>query len=418
MMYDEAIEYIHSIPKFVRPLGNADLERLLAVLGNPHKKGQYIHVAGTNGKGSTAAIIARILMEQGYKTGLYTSPFIEVFNERIRVNGENIPDADLCDITERVKRAAEDNNLAVSEFAFITAAAFLYFAEQKCDFAVMEVGMGGRLDATNVIEKPLVSVITSIGLDHTQYLGETIEEIAAEKCGIIKRGCPVVSQSNAAVREIIKKAAADMDADPVFADDPADGADAGNGHSGAAGFVYKGRYYPLALKGGYQKYNGAAAVEAVNALRKQGVKISAAAVDAGMRNVTWPARFEFTRSNVIIDGAHNIDGILALKKSLVGLKKPYGIVIAMMSDKAAAECVGKIAEGAEFIIASELDMERCEGAEKIAEYADDLTRVITEPDYKRAIDAGLDMLPKNGVLCVCGSLYLAGAARGYLRNMR
>ena len=401
MTYEEAINYIHAIPKFVRPLGNADLARLLDKLKNPHRAGRFIHIAGTNGKGSTAAIISSILSAQGYKTGLYTSPFIEVFNERIRINGENISDADLCDITARVKCALEENGLSVSEFAFITAMAFLYFAEQKCDFVVLETGMGGRLDATNIIERPLVSVITSIGLDHMQYLGDTIEEIAAEKCGIIKENCPVVSQSNNDVREIIKSAAAERNAELVFAD----GEESSDG-----GFTYKENFYPLALKGDYQKHNGAAAIEVVNVLRKQNIDISEAAVFEGLKNVKWAARFEFVRDNVVIDGAHNIDGIRALKNALAADGRKYGILIAMMSDKSVDECVREIADGAEFVIATEIDMPRCEKAENLAVYAGNIT---AEADLTKAIDLAIEKIPENGILCVCGSLYFAAEAREY-----
>lgn len=404
MNYEEALNYIHAIPKFVRPLGNADLARLLDKLQNPHKNGGFIHIAGTNGKGSTAAMIASILKEQGYKTGLYTSPFIEVFNERIRINGENIPDADLCDITARVKNTLEENGLNVSEFAFITAIAFLYFSEQKCDFVVLETGMGGRLDATNIIEKPIVSVITSIGLDHMQYLGETIEEIAAEKCGIIKQNCPVVSESNYNVREIIKSAAAEMNAELVFAD----GAESTEG-----GFIYKNQFYPLALKGDYQRHNGAAVIETVNMLRKQGVTISDAAVCEGLKNVRWAARFEFVRDNIVIDGGHNIDGIRALKSALEADGRRYGIVIAMMNDKAVGECVNEIAEGAEFVIATEIDMPRCETALNLASYA---KNAVAEADLKKAIDLAVAKIPQDGILCICGSLYFAAEAREYLKG--
>ena len=402
MIYEEAINYIHAIPKFVRPLGNADLARLLDALGNPHKNGRFIHIAGTNGKGSTASMISSILTAQGYKTGLYTSPFIEVFNERIQINNENIPDADLCDITEQVKTALVENNLNVSEFAFITAMAFLYFTKQKCDFVVLETGMGGRLDATNIIENPLVSVITLIGLDHMQYLGNTIEEIALEKCGIIKKGCPVVSQSNDEVREIIKSAAEEMTSELVFAD----GAKSADG-----GFLYNGKFYPLALKGDYQKHNGAAVIETVNMLRKQGVEISDEAINTGFKNVKWPARFEFVRDNIVIDGGHNIDGIRALKKTLKTDGRPHGIVIAMMSDKAVGECVSEITDGAEFVITTEIDMPRCEKAEILASYAEN---AVSEPDLKKAIDAAVNKIPHGGILCICGSLYFAAEARKYL----
>ena len=405
MTYEEAINYIHAIPKFVRPLGNADLARLLDKLQNPHKNGRYIHIAGTNGKGSTAAMLASILKEQGYKTGLFTSPFIEVFNERIRVNGENIPDADLRDITERVKNALEENGLNVSEFAFITAMAFLYFYEQNCDFVVLETGMGGRLDATNIIENPLLCVITSIGLDHMQYLGDTIEEIAAEKCGIIKENCSVVSESNNDVREIIENAAKEMNSELVFAD---------SAKTAENGFAYNGKFYPLALMGDYQKYNGAAVIEAVNILRKQNIAISDAAVFDGLKNVRWAARFEFVRDNIVIDGGHNIDGIRALKNALDTDGRKYGVLIAMMSDKAVDDCVREIAQNAEFAIATEIDMPRCEKAKTLASYAEN---IIAEADLKRAIDLAVDKIPQDGILCICGSLYFAAEAREYLKKM-
>ena len=185
MNYVQALDYIHSIPRFVRPLGNANLKKLLFHLGNPHLEQRYIHLAGTNGKGSTAAMISSVLKEQGYKTGLFTSPYIEVFNERIQINGENIPDDDLVKYIDRVKTVMEQNDAQVSEFAFICAVSFLYFKDMNCDFVVLETGLGGKLDATNVIEESVVSVLCSISLDHMQFLGNTVEEIALEKCGII-----------------------------------------------------------------------------------------------------------------------------------------------------------------------------------------------------------------------------------------
>ena len=205
MNYEQSIDYIHSIPKFCRPLGNANLEKLLTHLDNPQKKLKFIHIAGTNGKGSTAAMTAEILKKSGFKTGLFTSPYLEVFNERIRINGENITDNDLAEYVTRVKAIMEENNALVSEFAFITAVSFLYFYEKQCDIVVLEVGMGGKLDATNVIDSSLVSVICKIGLDHTQYLGDTIEEIAKEKCGIMRNGGTAVSYPNNDVRDIIEK---------------------------------------------------------------------------------------------------------------------------------------------------------------------------------------------------------------------
>ncbi len=401
MTYNETLSYIHSIPKFVRPLGNEKLGRLLNALGNPHSKLKYIHIAGTNGKGSVCAMLSSILTAQGYRTGMFTSPFIEVFNERIQINNENISDTDLVLYTERVKTAMEKNGFFVSEFAFICAVAFLYFYEQKCEYVVLETGMGGRFDATNIIKSPLVCVLTSIGLDHMEYLGDTIEKIALEKCGIIKQGAFVISEQNREVSKIIEESAKRLGSECIFC------ADAKKTENG---FVYKGTEYQMPLLGEYQKDNGAAVIETVFALRKCGVKISDTAVKSGLKTVKWPIRFEFVRDRVVIDGGHNKDGIEALKKSLTGIN--YGVVIAMMQDKAVDESVKMIADGADFVIATQIPIPRCKRAEEFGEID---KSIIIEPDYRRAIDLGLQKIKGDMVLCICGSLYFGAEAKKYLK---
>ncbi len=405
MTYEEALLYIHGIPKFRRPLGNAQLERLLHILGNPQDGLKFIHIAGTNGKGSCAAMTASVLKAQGYVTGMYTSPFIERFNERIQINGVQIGDDELAQYTERVKTAMEENDAYVSEFAFITAAAFLYFCEKKCDIVVLEAGMGGRLDATNVIKTPLVSVLMSIGLDHTQYLGETIEEITLEKCGIIKNGGTVVSYPNDSVKDIIISECEKHGAELVFADIPAPCGD---------GFLYKGRGYALSLKGAYQPCNAAAVIEIINALRRKGFKVSEDALEYGLSHTEWKARFEYVGKNVIIDGAHNPDGIAALKKSLLALDKRIILVMAMMADKNYADCIRDISEIAECTVAAEVNTERSLKAAEIgavleksgAEY-----KII--PDIRSAVAEAVRLAGEDGIVCVCGSLYLAGEAEKF-----
>ena len=400
MTYEEALLYIHGIPKFRRPLGNAQLERLLHILGNPQDRLKFIHIAGTNGKGSCAAMTASALKAQGYVTGMYTSPFIERFNERIQINGVQIGDDELAQYTERVKTAMEENDACVSEFAFITAAAFLYFCEKNCDIIVLEAGMGGRLDATNVIKTPLVSVLMSIGLDHTQYLGETIEEITLEKCGIIKNGGTVVSYPNDSVKDIIISECKKHGAELAFADIPT---------PCGGGFLYKGREYALSLKGAYQPYNAAAVIEIISALRRKGFAVSEDALEYGLSHTEWKARFEYVGKNVIIDGAHNPDGIAALKKSLLALNKRIILVMAMMSDKNYADCIRDIAEIAECTVAAEVNTERSLKAAEIgavleksgAEY-----KII--PDIRSAVSEAVRLAGEDGIVCVCGSLYLAG----------
>ena len=394
MNYEETINYIHSIPKFRRPLGNENLARLLGLLGNPQKKLRFVHIAGTNGKGSAAAMTAEILKRAGYKTGLFTSPFIEVFNERICVCGKNIPDNLLIEYTERVKNIMETSGALVSEFAFVTAVAFLYFYEQKCDFVVLEVGMGGSLDATNVIDNSVVSVIMKIALDHTQYLGDTIEEITVEKCGIIKQGGTVIAYPNEEkILSIIRRCAEEKNAKLKIAD------------------VRKAEGYELSLKGAYQPYNAAVVLEIVNVMREKGIEIPEKAVTDGLKNTQWPARFEWVRDNIVIDGAHNLDGIKALKQSLLELNKPVTLVMAMMEDKAYEECIREIAPVASRFIATEIDMPRCLKAADLAEIAGNAEVI---PDVKKAIKAAQNGV--SGVICICGSLYLAGEARKFLKK--
>ncbi|MCC8161306.1 MAG: bifunctional folylpolyglutamate synthase/dihydrofolate synthase [Oscillospiraceae bacterium] len=406
MNYTETLNFIHSIPKFRRPLGNEKLSRLLDALGAPQKKLKFIHIAGTNGKGSTAAMTAEILKRSGYKNGLFTSPFLEVFNDRIRVNGENISDFDLTVYAERVKTAMTENDAQVSEFAFVTAVAFLYFYEKHCDFVVLEVGMGGKLDATNVIDGSLVSVICKIGLDHTQYLGDSIEEIAREKCGIIRENGSVVSYPNTEVKSIIKQSAKEKGAELIFAEVP---------EIAENGFIYKGKEYTLSLKGAFQLQNAAVVLEIINVLGKKGVKIPENAVKSGLANTKWAARFEFVAENVIIDGGHNIDGIRALKESLLSLNKDIVLVTAMMEDKDYNSCIREIAPIAKRVVATELDMPRCLKAEKLAAIVADMNVPVTvNANPESALKEALTICG-GGMVCVCGSLFLAGEVRKIFR---
>ena len=400
MTYENALEYIHQIPRFVRPLGNANLEKLLNVLGNPHYNLKYIHIAGTNGKGSTAAMLAQILKHSGYRVGLFTSPFIEVFNERIQINNINILDEELAKYTELVKNAMEDNNAQISEFAFICVIAFLYFRDNDCDYVVLETGMGGRLDATNIIEKSEVSVLTSISLDHMQFLGNKIEEIALEKCGIIKSGGVVVSHPNTEVSDIIKAQAQNMSATLYFAKEPI---------PTNKGFIYNGKQYELSLKGAFQPYNAAVVLEVVFALQNKGVSITEKAIEEGLKNVEWPVRFEFLRDNLVVDGGHNIDGILALKKSLIETDKKIILVMAMMGDKSCRECVECISDIADYVITTQIDMPRCIDADELIKFSRADGRSIK--NAIEAVNTALKMTDKDSVVCVCGSLYLAGIIR-------
>lgn len=387
MDYKETLKYINDTPKFSKILGNDDLKKLLKRLGNPQDKTKFVHVAGTNGKGSVSSMIASVFHAQGMNVGLYTSPFIEVFNERIQINGENISDEDLARIATRVKTEIDALGVEISVFAQITAMAFLYFAEKNCDVAVLETGLGGRLDATNVIPSPILTVITKIGLDHTEYLGDTIEKIAEEKCGIIKVGTKVITTccQEKEVLSVIENTCKEKGV-PLFVADNDSG-------------------YSLSLSGEYQKENGAIAV-----LGAKTLGISEEYIKEGLLSAKWIARFEFLRDNLILDGGHNPDGIRALISSLKALNKPVHFVVAMMQDKDTEDVCRQINDFAKSVTVTEVNMPRCESAEKLAEIFGD---AYIEKNSIKAVEKVLLDAKENELVCVCGSLYLAGEIRSH-----
>ena len=401
MNYNEALDYVHSIPKFVRPLGNEKLSGLLMLMGNPQRKLKFIHIAGTNGKGSVSAMTAEILKCAGYRTGLFTSPFIEVFNERIQIDGVLIDNDILAKYITDTAKLMQENNVQVSEFAFVTAIALKYFSDSGCDAVVLETGMGGRLDATNIIPAPLCCALTSISLDHTQYLGNSIEEIALEKCGIIKPNSKVVSAPNIRVQEIIKEESRANNAELIICT---------SSKKTETGFIYKGSEYPIGLSGRYQAENGAVVIEIIEVLRAAGYNISDKALHCGLANVRWRARYEFITPDIVIDGGHNSDGIRALKESLLAEKRPITLVLAMMKDKDYKECIANISEVAKNVVATELNMPRALKADAIKEICDSAGKeCIAVYDVKNAIKKA-EEISSGGLVCICGSLYLAGDA--------
>lgn len=408
MNYNESIDFVHAIPKFVRPLGNEKLSGLLNLLGNPQNKLKFIHIAGTNGKGSVCAMLAEILKRAGYKTGLFTSPFIEIFNERIRINGEMIGNDTLAEYISTTAEIMEKNDTGVSEFAFITAVAMKYFADEECDIVVLETGMGGKLDATNIIPASECSVLTSISLDHTQYLGETIQEIACEKSGIIKPMGRVISAPNSESIGVIKAAAAKAEAELTVCE---------SARKTDNGFVYKSKEYELGLSGDYQAENAAIVCETVELLRKFGYNISDIAEREGFKNAEWQARYEFVSENMVIDGGHNKGGIQALKKSLIKEQREVTLVLAMMEDKDYEECIRDIVPVAKNVVATELcDMPRSLKAHKIKDICEKVgVSCVEQSDIKEALRIAVKAA-EDGLVCVCGSLYLAGEVKRILKG--
>ena len=319
MTNEEALQYIHSMHTLGNHPGLDHTRALLAALGNPQNAYRCLHVAGTNGKGSFCAMSDAILRAAGYRVGLYTSPYVKDFAERIRVDGENIPPRSLTEITETVRAAAEKLDTPPTEFELITAIAFEYFRREKVDLVVLEVGLGGRLDPTNVIEQPLLSVITGIGFDHTALLGNTLQAIAAEKAGIIKPHCPSLfgGGSDSAGRTLATVAAAVRS--------PFRTVDRSRLH--VQSMTLEGTVFDwddisglhLSLLGEYQPHNAATVLTAMELLREHaGMRIPLSAVREGLASVVWHARFERLSADpvVLFDGAHNPQGIAAAVRSI------------------------------------------------------------------------------------------------------
>lgn len=459
LSYNQALDFIHGLNRFGTKLGLQNITKLLDILGNPHKGIKIIHVAGTNGKGSTCAMIDSILRSAGFKVGLYTSPYLEVFNERMRVNGENISDDDLARLTDKVHAAVmymRENNLgSPTEFEVVTAIGFLYFKEQSVDFLVLEVGMGGRLDATNVVT-PMVSVITPISLDHQQYLGNTLEDIAREKCGIIKPGIPVVTslQEYEAMR-VIEEVSNSLNCKliKVSNEQARESCETVYYHlisDDEKGLVFdlktQKNTFPglkIQLIGRHQLDNAATAVAAIEVLNMQGIKIKSDAIYSGLRNARWPGRLELISENptILIDGAHNIAGIKTLKEALNQYysNRKKILVLGILEDKDYKDMLHDIVPVADIIITTAPNNPRalaaCELADIIAELfgdsviqmnAKDLDigkkinsnttiQVYAEEKIEDAAKLAKALADSEDIIVFAGSLYMIGYVRTLLR---
>lgn len=337
MNYNEALEYIHGVSwTFCKP-GLERIGELCERLGHPERKLKFIHIAGTNGKGSTSAMLDSVLRAAGYKTGLYTSPYIRVFNERMRVNGENISDDELASLTEYIKPIAEKMSDKPTEFELITALAFEYFARHECEVVILEAGMGGRLDSTNIIDTSVLSVITGIALDHTAFLGDTVEKIAFEKAGIIKPSVPVIfGGTDASAKSVISARANEL----LSPFGTVDYNSLTVKEMSLDGTVFDfGEYSELkiSLLGSYQPRNAAIVISAVKILRENGFEISESAMREGLSSASWQGRFEILSKDplVIFDGAHNPQGIEAAVESikLYFKEEKVALVTGVLRDK-------------------------------------------------------------------------------------
>ncbi len=417
MTYEEALTYIHSRPRGLPKPGLERIEELLSLMGEPHKKLKYVHVAGTNGKGSCCAMLSGILRAAGYKTGLYTSPFIHRFNERMQINGEPIADGELTEIAEFVRGCAEKMSRPCVEFEIVTAIGFEYFARKKCDIVVLEVGLGGRFDATNVIDCPECALICSIGFDHMEFLGNSLREIALEKAGIIKEGGAVATYpaQDEEVISLLASVCRERGASLRIAED--DEIELRYDDLSGQDFCYcDDTPLHLNLLGDHQCRNAAAVLEAIEILREKKWKIKPEAVEKGLAEVKWPARFELLSEKpyVVADGGHNVPCAEALRANLEYYfeGKKAVIVLGMMADKDVEGFTDIIAPCAAAFVCVPVDNPRALKPEKMAEKLKKYKKpTFVAPTVAEGMSMAKGAAGKDGVVCATGSLYLMGDVR-------
>ena len=440
MDLQEALEFIGSVSWKGSVPGLERITELMHRLGDPQDGLRFVHVGGTNGKGSVAAFLSHILKEAGYRTGLFISPFIEVFNERMQVDNEYISDEELAEITAYVKPFAEQMEDVPTEFELNTAIGFVYFSRHACDIVVLEVGMGGEFDATNVISCPEVAVITSIGLDHTEYLGDTIEEIAATKAGIIKPGCAVVLYRESAaepgsgsdpVRMVIEKRCEEQGA-RLYLSEPEKLTRIRSGLDGQC-FLSEYGELEITLPAQYQRYNLAVALAAVQALKDAGYSISSEDIRQGVRETTWPGRFEILhRSPVfLVDGAHNPHGMRAAVKSLADTfpGKKLILIFGVLADKDYDAMLELVLPFAGVVLCVTPDNPRAlkasDLAAKIQEHAArggstagglPAVQVKAMDSIASAIDEAFRIAGPEDVICAIGSLYMISDVRSLMKR--
>ena len=417
MNYEEAMNFIQNTNKFGSVLGLDNIRELLERLGNPQDQLRVVHIAGTNGKGSTLAFLAGIFRESGYRTGRYVSPASFSYEERFRINEENISKKDLCFYMEKIKNVAEemvkDGLSHPTMFEIETALSFLYFLDKKVDVVLLETGMGGRLDATNVVKKPIATVIASIGMDHMQFLGDTLEKIASEKAGIIKEGCPVISYDNTKeVNEVIKNKAKQMHAKVTFVNSAGIRVlqESLNGES----FSYRssdGRWYEkieIPLLGRHQINNAALALETLNVIKNY-YCISDFQTEDGMRKTIWRGRIEILEREpmVICDGAHNPDGAKSLLSFLQNnfTNQRLIYIMGVLSDKDYEQMVQILAPSADKIYTVAPDNPRALSSRELCNCISKYHQNVEERQrLAECLSEVRQKAEKDDVIIICGTL--------------
>ena len=390
-------------------LGLERIETLLKALNNPQQQVPIIHVAGTNGKGSVCAYLSSILSAAGYKVGRYTSPHLVDWTERICINQQPISTSDLEAILKQIKRAIDPNRESPTQFEVITAAAWLYFAKNKVDIAIMEVGLGGRLDATNVCSDPLVTIITSISREHWQRLGDTLAKIAYEKAGILKSGCPaVIGKLPPEAEKVILDRAINLNC-PIFATSNKSSHTKQNSSRRAK---YEDIEYPLPLLGEVQLNNSACAIAAIAILQQKGWNISRAAIETGMSQTKWLGRLQWTTwrdCSLLIDGAHNTAAASCLRQYLDTLDKPVNWIMGMLATKDHQGILQTLLRKGDRLYLVPVPEHNSAEPKELADLATNICPELTEIKTFSDLFSALEVAKDTETLTVlCGSLYLVG----------
>lgn len=423
MTAQQAIEYIHSVCWKGSVPGLSRTQKLLELMGDPHKQLKYVHIAGTNGKGSTAAMTASILRKAGYKTGLYTSPYIYRFNERMQIDGEQISDTELAEITAWVKPLADSMEESPTEFELVSCIAFEYFKRNQCDIVVLEVGMGGALDSTNVIQVPEVAVITNIGLDHTDVLGSTVEEIARTKAGIFKEnGHAVVYRSTPSVEAVFEEVCVQRNVTLTKADFDSLRL-VSHGLEGQVFDCGERKALELPLLGDHQLHNAAVVLSIADTLIGRGWNITEENIRHGIRDVSWPGRFDIMQRDplFIIDGGHNPQCIEALVKNIRDYLSDQRVIVltGVLADKDYADMYKPVMPlVSEFVCITPPSPRKLE-AELLAQY---LTQAGAKATACSSVEEGvrtaLEKAGTDGTVLSFGSLYSIGAIRDALAQVQ
>ncbi len=437
--YRETVDYLYELQKHGIKLGLKNPERLMSILGEPQKSFRSIHIAGTNGKGSTAAITASILKESGFKVGMFTSPHLVSFTERIRINNSPVSEEDVVELTSFIRKKITAIDINPTFFEFVTAMAFYYFAREKVDWAVVEVGMGGRFDATNVV-LPVVSVITNIGFDHKEFLGESIPEIAVEKAGIIKHKVPVVTAvNNPEALKVIENSALnsgseihiygrDFKSNWTFMNDKYITFDYRSINPSNENYKeYKNLSLPLT--GRHQIYNASLSIRVIEILRQNGIPLFDNAIKSGISNLKFSGRFEWVSQvpPVIIDSAHNPDAAKALARAVKEIflqHKKIILIIGIMKDKDIEGILNPLVQISETIIVTRPKGERPASPERLKEALKKLDKryngnyisnsVITTNTVDAAVERAKELCSKNHIILVTGSFYTTGEVKEIL----